>query len=73
MAKCDLCNESCVASGMTQLLTMYQTDGIVDLCPACKSWADKTKNDMVGEIAPRLREAIRVRAGKPLPWWRRLF
>ena len=74
MARCDLCGVHCKAHDLQQLLTQYQAAGVVDVCPSCERWATGLKNDMIGEIPARMREAITERKGKPpAPWWRRLM
>ena len=78
MALCDLCKSECRSIEMAQLLDFYQVPGVVDLCPACRKWADELKSDMLRGIAPRMRAAIAERADLPpqvarRPWWRRMF
>ncbi len=79
MAKCDLCGESCKGIDLVQLRDSYQVDGIVDLCEKCHRWANAEKSRLLEEIAPKMREAIRERAGSAaLPsserksWWDRI-
>lgn len=80
MANCDLCGSHCKAIELVELLDGYKIDGVIDICPACKKWADKTKSDLLLEIAPKMRAAIAARrypdagcikmlAGPARPWW----
>lgn len=76
MAKCDLCGGECKAHAMTTLLEQYQIPGVAEICPDCTRWANKTKSDLLGEIAPSMRSAIAEKKGQPLPaapvvWWAR--
>ena len=76
MAKCDLCGGTCGLHDLTTLLDGYQVDGIKDICRDCERWASKLKGDMLLEIGPKMRAAIRERVGLPPPapavaWWRR--
>lgn len=78
MAKCDLCGSNCGAQTMVQLRDNYQIAGVVDICGDCEKWVNKLKGDMLSEIAPRMRDAIAVRKGAPIPapgtpkgWWMR--
>lgn len=83
VATCDLCGRHCQASEMAQLLESYQVDGITDICPSCQKKANKAKSDLLGEITPKMREAIRAMAAEhgkqglePAPkkgWLRRLL
>lgn len=61
MAKCDLCGNDCSAMNLAQLRDAYQAAGVVDVCPSCAKWANKTKSDMLMEIEPRMRAAIATR------------
>jgi hypothetical protein len=79
VAKCDLCGESCKGIDLVQLRDSYQVDSIVDLCGKCHRWANAEKSRLLEEIAPKMREAIRERAGRAeLPkrerksWWQRI-
>jgi hypothetical protein len=58
MAKCDLCGGECRPHELQTLLDSYQVDGVKDICPACAKWANKTKGDLLGGIAPQMRDAI---------------
>ena len=72
MARCDLCDNGCASYELAQLLEQYQTAGVRDVCPTCRRWADKTKGDLLSQIAPQMRAAIEARKGEPPPpWWRR--
>lgn len=64
VATCDLCGRHCQASEMAQLLDHYQVDGITDICPSCQKKANQAKSDLLAEIAPRMREAIRALAAE---------
>ena len=72
MAKCDMCDRSCGAGNLQQLLPAYRMPGIVDICPACSSWTTKIKSEMLLEITSRMRFAIAQRKNapvKPKPSW----
>lgn len=74
MAKCDLCSGQCHSHELAQLRPSYQTAGIVDICPSCQRWADKTKGRLLDAIAPQMRAAIAAKAAAPrrgLFWWLR--
>lgn len=75
MAKCDLCGGDCKSIELEQLLDSYQTAGVVDVCPTCRKWANGLKNDIIAELAPRMRAAIAEKKGRPPvpdpPWWKR--
>lgn len=66
MAKCDLCDRSCPSYDLVQLRDQYQINEVVDICPDCARWADKLKSDLLDQIAPKMREAIAEKKGKPL-------
>lgn len=61
MARCDLCDARVNAGDLRQLLGSYQMDGVVDVCPSCAKWADKTKARMFAEASQRVRDAIKAR------------
>lgn len=74
MAKCDLCLKTCAHHEMEPLLPAYQTGGIVDICPSCRQWANKTKGQLLDAIAPQMRAAIAAKAAssrRGLFWWLR--
>ena len=77
MARCDLCDEYCGASDLVQLLEPYQVCGVVDICPRCRKWADKLKNSLIDEFAPKMQSAIAERKGasyaSKIGWSRRVF
>jgi hypothetical protein len=58
MAKCDLCGAHCTPLDMRQLLRSYQIPGVVDLCPSCANWVDKTKLELMSKVADGLKTAI---------------
>lgn len=58
MAKCDLCGERCNLSDMTSLLSQYQVNGIVDICPSCRKYADKQKAKLLSDIPQQMRDFI---------------
>lgn len=58
MAKCDLCGASCRPLEMTTLRDAYATSDVVDLCPSCGDWANKTKDRLIDDIGPLMRAAI---------------
>ena len=58
MAKCDLCGASCKPMEMTTLRDSYATRDVVDLCPSCGDWANKTKDKMISDIGPLMRAAV---------------
>ena len=74
MAKCDLCDTPGKLSTMTELLDIYQVEGVIDICPDCAIWANKLKTQLLAEVAPKVRAAIAERRGLPpaqkKPWWR---
>lgn len=61
MARCDLCGKACEASRMQQLHREYQVDGIVDLCPECTAWANRTKSRLLKQNTSMLRTLIAFR------------
>jgi ribosome-binding protein aMBF1 (putative translation factor) len=65
MAKCDLCDKTCKAVEMTQLLEIYQVDGVIDVCKDCEKWASNLKSEILAKTAPQIREAISIRKGTP--------
>jgi hypothetical protein len=71
MAKCDLCDAQCKSSKLVQLREPYQVPGVVDLCPACRKWADGTKDALMSQIAPQMRTLVQARkhGGAPLGFW----
>lgn len=78
MATCDLCGGGCKASEMVQLREQYRIDGVEDICPECGKWANKIKDEITAEIAPRMRDAILAKKGEPpapapTKWWRILL
>jgi len=73
MAKCDLCNKPCPPHEMKQLLDIYRLNNITDVCTACADWADNKKSEMQKEIAPKMREAIELRASVYNQWKPKTF
>lgn len=63
MAKCDLCGGDCKALELEQLLSSLQVEGVVDVCPNCRRWANDLKGSLLSEIPPKMREAIAARKG----------
>lgn len=78
MAGCDLCGKACRLKDLETLLDSYQVPGVEDVCPDCRRWANKVKQDLLTEISERMRQVIFERKGLPpqepaiLRWWRRL-
>jgi len=66
MAKCDLCNQTCPGHQLAELRERYQIPGVIDVCPECERWTNKLKSDLLDQIAPKMREAIAEKKGKPL-------
>jgi hypothetical protein len=79
MARCDLCSSKVPATELERLIDQYQVAGIADVCSSCRRWANKTLDGYRDEIGPKMREAIRARAGvteqppKRPGWLRRLW
>jgi len=69
MAKCDVCGNHADSHKMSQLLSRYQSPGIVDVCPACNKWATARKWELVGQASDQLRRELADRAGNPRPSW----
>lgn len=67
MAACDLCRCNCKAHQLEQLLTSYQIDGVVDVCPTCVKWANEQKDLLLLAIGPQMRQLIKHRHGAPPP------
>ena len=61
MAKCDLCNDTVPSHQLVQLRDQYQIPNVVDICPKCEKFANKTKSDLIDKLAPAVREALQNR------------
>lgn len=58
MATCDLCGNSYHSYQVHILNESYRVNGIVDLCPECGKFADKTKRELLAKITPGIRMAL---------------
>lgn len=61
---------------MQNVLSIYQTEGVKDVCPKCASWANAELDAIRKTQAPELKARIRakmVKAPPNLSWWRRFF
>lgn len=62
MATCDLCLKQCPAANLTQLRDIYQINGVEDVCPECRKWADVELDKIRDGIAKTMRERIAGRS-----------